>query len=101
LPLYERSVGFASVPRQASVLKAFGRSFQASLPCLPLLLHQPPTLPQALRTVCQALKIIPAFNVFCALQYHTKSNQLIRKNRFCKKATAKAVAQKIIYLKPS
>ena len=24
--------GFASVPRQASVLKAFGRSFQASLP---------------------------------------------------------------------
>ena len=27
--------GFASVPRQASVLKAFGRSFQASLPCLP------------------------------------------------------------------
>ena len=80
--------------------KAFGRSFQASLPCLPLPLHQPPSLPQALRTACQALKIIPAFNVFCALQYHTKSNQLIRKNRFCKKATAKAVAQKIIYLKP-
>ena len=81
--------------------KAFGRSFQASLPCLPLPLHQPPSLPQALRTACQALKIIPAFNGFCALQYHTKSNQLIRKNRFCKKATAKAVAQKIIYLKPS
>ena len=80
--------------------KAFGRSFQASLPCLPLPLHQPPTLPQALQTACQALKIIPAFNGFCALQYHTRSNQLIRKNRFFKKATAKAVAQKIIYLKP-
>ena len=33
LPLYERSVGFASC-------KAFGRSFQASLPCLPLPLHR-------------------------------------------------------------
>ncbi len=65
--------------------KAFGRSFQASLPCLPLPLHQPPSLPQALRTARQALKIIPAFNVFCALQYHTKSNQLIRKNHFLKK----------------
>jgi hypothetical protein len=54
-----------------------------------------------LQTACQALKIIPAFNGFCALQYHTKSKQLIRKNRFFKKATAKAVAQKIIYLKPS
>jgi hypothetical protein len=53
-----------------------------------------------LQTACQALKIIPAFNGFCALQYHTRSNQLIRKNRFFKKATAKAVAQKIIYLKP-
>ena len=34
LPLYERSVGFASC-------KTFGRSFQASLPCLPLPLRQP------------------------------------------------------------
>ena len=78
LPPYERSVGFASC-------KAFGRSFQASLPCLPLPLHQPPSLPQALRTACQALKIIPDFNGFCALQYHTKSNQLIHKNHFLKK----------------
>ena len=40
LPLYERSVGFASC-------KAFGRSFQASLPCLLLPLHQtsPPLQP--------------------------------------------------------
>ena len=81
--------GFASVPRQPHT--------KASLP-LPL--HQPPSLPQALQTAFQVLKIIPAFNGFCALQYHTKSNQLIRKNRFFKKATAKAVAQKIIYLKP-
>jgi hypothetical protein len=82
--------GFASVPRQPHTLRH---------PC-PSHYKQPPSLPQALQTACQALKIIPAFNGFCALQYHTKSNQLIRKNRFCKKATAKAVAQKIIYLKP-
>ena len=75
--------------------KAFGRSFQASLPCLPLPLHQPPTLPQALRTACQALKIIPAFNGFCALQYHTKSNQLIRKNHFLKKPPQKRWLKKL------
>ena len=39
LPLYERSVGFASC-------KAFGRSFQASLPCLPLPLHRTSLFPQ-------------------------------------------------------
>jgi hypothetical protein len=71
------------------------------LPCLPLPLQQPPTLPQALQTACHTLKSIPAFNgCICALRYHTKSNQLIRKKSLLKKATAKAVAQKIIYLKP-
>ena len=42
LPLYERSVGFASC-------KAFGRSFQASLPCLPLPLHRTSLFPQPLQ----------------------------------------------------
>ena len=39
VPLYERSVGFASC-------KAFGRSFQASVPCLLLPLHRIPPLPK-------------------------------------------------------
>ena len=42
LPLYERSVGFASC-------KAFGRSFQASLPCLLLPLHRTSLFPQPLQ----------------------------------------------------
>ena len=42
LPLYERSVGFASC-------KAFGRSFQASLPCLLLPLHRTFPFPQPLQ----------------------------------------------------
>ena len=76
LPLNERSVGFASMPRQplvplhpattlfdhlyASLHKAFGRSFQASVPCLPLPLHRIPPLPKTtINPNRKALKRIP------------------------------------------
>ena len=53
LPLYERSVGFASC-------KAFGRSFQASVPCLLLPLHRIPPLPKTtINPNRKALKRIP------------------------------------------